>query len=39
MTLGQRAVDVLYLTDARGRQLDAPMVGRVVAALMDAAAT
>ncbi|PWH06712.1 protein-PII uridylyltransferase [Brachybacterium endophyticum] len=39
MTLGQRAVDVLYLTDTRGRPLDAPMVGRVIAALMDAAAT
>ncbi|UQN31673.1 HD domain-containing protein [Brachybacterium kimchii] len=39
MTLGQRAVDVLYLTDARGRPLEAPMVGRVIAALMDAAAT
>jgi [protein-PII] uridylyltransferase len=38
MTLGQRAVDVLYLTDARGRPLDAPMVGRIVSALMDAAA-
>lgn len=39
MTLGQRAIDVLYLTDQRGRPLDAPMVGRVVAAIMDAAAT
>ncbi|MGP5126690.1 HD domain-containing protein [Brachybacterium tyrofermentans] len=39
MTLGQRAVDVLYLTDQHGRSLDPPSVGRVVAALMDAAAT
>ncbi|WP_010533958.1 HD domain-containing protein [Brachybacterium squillarum] len=39
MTLGQRAIDVLYLTDARGRALDAPTVGRIIAALMDAAAT
>jgi [protein-PII] uridylyltransferase len=39
MTLGRRAVDVLYLVDARGRPLEAPMVGRVIAALMDAAAT
>ncbi|MGO2606721.1 MAG: HD domain-containing protein [Brachybacterium tyrofermentans] len=39
MTLGQRAVDVLYLTDQHGRSLDPPTVGRVVAALMDAAAT
>lgn len=39
MTLGRRAVDVLYLTDGRGRPLDAPMTGRIIAALMDAAAT
>jgi [protein-PII] uridylyltransferase len=38
MTLGQRAVDVLYLTDGHGRALEAPMVGRIVSALMDAAA-
>jgi len=37
MTLGRRAVDVLYLTDARGRPLEAPMVGRIIAAIMDAA--
>ncbi len=35
----RRAVDVLYLTDQRGRPLDASMTGRVIAALMDAAAT
>lgn len=39
MTLGQRAIDVLYLTDERGRALDAPTVGRIIAGLMDAAAT
>ena len=39
MTLGQRAVDVLYLTDQHGRSWIPPSVGRVVAALMDAAAT
>ncbi|GAA4530622.1 [protein-PII] uridylyltransferase [Brachybacterium paraconglomeratum] len=39
MTLGRRAVDVLYLTDQHGRALDPPSVGRIVAALMDAAAT
>ncbi|ATG55401.1 protein-PII uridylyltransferase [Brachybacterium ginsengisoli] len=39
MTLGRRAVDVLYLTDQHGRALDPPTVGRIVAALMDAAAT
>lgn len=39
LTLGQRAVDVLYLTDAKGRPLEPAMVGRLVAALMDAAAT
>ncbi|MFC7373954.1 HD domain-containing protein [Brachybacterium sp. GCM10030267] len=39
MTLGQRAVDVLYLTDEHGRALDPPTVGRIVSALMDAAAT
>lgn len=39
MTLGRRAVDVLYLTDARGRPLEAPMVGRIIAAIMDAAST
>lgn len=38
VTLGLRAVDVLYLTDQRGRPLDAPMVGRIIAAIMDAAA-
>ncbi|MGY5763898.1 [protein-PII] uridylyltransferase family protein [Brachybacterium sp. DNPG3] len=39
MTLGQRAIDVLYLTDQKGRELDAPAVGRIISALMDAAAT
>lgn len=39
MTLGRRAVDVLYLTDQHGRALDPPSVGRIVAALMEAAAT
>ncbi|HEX7351558.1 HD domain-containing protein [Brachybacterium sp.] len=39
MTLGRRAVDVLYLTDQHGRALNPPTVGRIVAALMDAAAT
>lgn len=39
MTLGRRAVDVLYLTDRHDRALDPPTVGRIVAALMDAAAT
>jgi len=39
MTLGRRAVDVLYLTDQLGRALDPPNVGRIVAALMDAAST
>ncbi|WP_193104164.1 HD domain-containing protein [Brachybacterium sp. FME24] len=39
MTLGQRAVDVLYLTDQHARPLDPPSVGRIVAALMDTAAT
>lgn len=39
MTLGQRAVDVLYLTDQHDRALDPPTVGRIVAALMDAAST
>lgn len=39
MTLGKRAVDVLYLTDEKGRALEAPAVGRIIAALMDAAAT
>ncbi|MFC0675576.1 [protein-PII] uridylyltransferase [Brachybacterium hainanense] len=39
MTLGQRAVDVLYLTDQRGRPLDAPAIGRIIGGLMDAAAT
>ncbi|MGP9537787.1 HD domain-containing protein [Brachybacterium sp. AOP43-C2-M15] len=39
MTLGRRAVDVLYLTDQHGRALDPPAVGRIVAGLMDAAAT
>ncbi|MGP9694474.1 [protein-PII] uridylyltransferase [Brachybacterium sp. AOP25-B2-12] len=38
VTLGLRAVDVLYLTDQRGRPLEAPMVGRIIAAIMDAAA-
>ncbi len=37
MTLGRRAVDVLYLTDQHGRALDPPGVGRIVAALMEAA--
>ncbi|PCC38839.1 protein-PII uridylyltransferase [Brachybacterium alimentarium] len=39
LTLGRRAVDVLYLTDQHGRGLDPPTVGRIVTALMDAAAT
>ena len=39
MTLGRRAVNVLYLTDQHGRTLDAPTVGRIVAALMDAASS
>ena len=39
MTLGRRAVDVLYLTDRHDRALDPPTVGRIVAALMEAAAT
>ncbi|MGP9580526.1 MULTISPECIES: HD domain-containing protein [unclassified Brachybacterium] len=39
MTLGRRAVDVLYLTDQHGRALDPPTVGRIVAALMEAAGT
>lgn len=39
MTLGRRAVDVLYLTDQHGRALEPPVVGRIVAALMDAAST
>jgi [protein-PII] uridylyltransferase len=39
MTLGRRAVDVLYLTDQHGRVLDPPATGRIVAALMDAAET
>lgn len=37
VTLGRRAVDVLYLTDARGRKLEPAMVGRIIGALMDAA--
>lgn len=37
MTLGHRAVDVLYLTDARGRPLADAMVQRVIPALMEAA--
>lgn len=37
VTLGRRAVDVLYLTDRRGRPLEAPEVGRVITAIMDAA--
>lgn len=37
-TLGQRAVDVLYLTDGQGRALEAPAVGRLIAGLMEAAA-
>ncbi|ATG52601.1 protein-PII uridylyltransferase [Brachybacterium vulturis] len=39
MTLGRRAVDVLYLTDQHGRALDPPATGRIVAALMEAAET
>ena len=39
MTLGRRAVDVLYLTDRHGRALDPPTTGRIVAALMEAAET
>ncbi|MGO1284363.1 MAG: HD domain-containing protein [Brachybacterium sp.] len=39
MTLGRRAVDVLYLTDRHGRALDPPATGRIVAALMEAAET
>ena len=39
LTLGRRAVDVLYLTDQHGRVLDPPTTGRIVSALMDAAAT
>ena len=39
MTLGRRAVDVLYLTDQHGRSLDPPTTGRIVAELMDAATT
>ena len=39
MTLGQRAVDVLHLTDRHGRTLDAQTSERITAALMDAAAT
>jgi len=39
MTLGRRAVDVLYLTDQQGRALDPPTTGRIVAGLMEAAAT
>ncbi|WP_394214582.1 HD domain-containing protein [Brachybacterium vulturis] len=39
MTLGRRAVDVLYLTDKHGRALDPPTTGRMVAALMEAAET
>ncbi|GAA1488599.1 HD domain-containing protein [Brachybacterium sacelli] len=39
ITLGRRAVDVLYLTDQHARALDPPTVGRIVGALMDAAAT
>src|SRR5699024_9648776 len=38
MTLGRRAVDVLYLTDQQGRALDPPTTGRIVAGLMEAAA-
>lgn len=38
MTLGRRAVDVLYLTDLRGRPLDEQTAARVVAAVADAAA-
>ncbi len=37
VTLGRRAVDVLYVTDAKGRELEAPVVGRLISALMDAA--
>lgn len=37
VTLGRRAVDVLYLTDAHGRMLEPAMTGRIIAALMDAA--
>ena len=37
MTLGARAVDVLYLTDLRGRVLEPPEVGSLVTALMEAA--
>ncbi|MDN5688169.1 MAG: HD domain-containing protein [Brachybacterium sp.] len=39
LTLGRRAVDVLYLCDHHGRVLAPPTTGRIVAALMDAAAT
>ncbi|ASK66567.1 protein-PII uridylyltransferase [Brachybacterium avium] len=39
MTLGRRAVDVLYLTDQHGRMLDPPSTGRIAAALMEAAET
>ncbi|MGO2556689.1 protein-PII uridylyltransferase [Brachybacterium sp.] len=39
MTLGRRAVDVLYLTDPHGRALDPPATGRIMAALMEAAET
>lgn len=39
MTLGRRAVDVLYLIDGHGRELDPPSTGRIVAALMEAAET
>ena len=39
VTLGRRAVDVLYLSDGRGRPLEAPLIGRLIAALMDAAAS
>lgn len=38
MTLGRRAVDVLYLTDIRGRPLDEATAARVVTAVADAAA-
>lgn len=37
MTLGSRAVDVLYLVDKKGRPLDPPGTARIIAGLMDAA--
>lgn len=38
MTLGRRAVDVLYLTDLRGRPLDEETAARVAEAVAEAAA-